>query len=213
MRVRDRVVTLLFLFFSVPLAAQSSGGASRFGVLGGVNSATFGGSDAEDVDRLTTFVIGGYVVKPFTGGLSFRPELLYARKGTESSLSDADVSAKISVKLAYIDVPLLLQLEQRAENGVSPHGYVGPYVGVKLSCKVGASGGGVSVDADCDDEVDSVKSVDFGGVIGAGIGFPLAQLRGTLGARYAHGFADLSSDAKVQNRVLSFYVGLEFGKR
>lgn len=213
MRVRDRVVTLLLLTLSMPLAAQSSDGAPKFGVLGGLSSATFGGSDAEDVDRLTTFMIGGYVVKPLSGGVSFRPELLFARKGAESSISGGDISAKVSFKLAYLDVPLLLQLESRTEGGVAPHAYVGPYVGLKLSCKIGASGGGVSVDSNCDDDVDSVNSVDFGGVIGGGIGFPLAQLRGTLGARYAHGFSDISSDFKIQNRVLSFYVGLEFGKK
>ena len=124
----------------------------------------------------------------------------------------ADV-VKVKIKLAYIDIPVLLQYEATGSSDVRPHVYAGPSFGFKSGCKVEGSGEGVSVSTDCKDAEIDIKSFDLGGVVGAGLTFPLGGLRAAVGARYQHGFSDLEAESVVKNRVLSFYVGLEFGPK
>jgi hypothetical protein len=216
MRVHIALAVLCTAGLALPASAQSvasAAGPLRFGVMAGLNSSTIGGSDADDADRRTAFVGGVYVVKPLSGGLAFRPELLLSQKGAEQSLVEEGVSVKGTLRLTYIDVPLLLQLEGTSASGVRPHAYAGPSIGFKTGCSVKGSGGGFSVSASCSEFGSDVKTVDVGGVIGAGIGFPVGGLSATIGARYQHGFTDIAEDVKVQNRVIAFYASLELGKR
>jgi hypothetical protein len=213
MNRRSLVVIFLGSAIALPIAAQSpTVGPLRVGILAGVNSATLGGKDAEDADRLTGLVAGVYLTMPFAGSLAFRPELLYSQKGAETSFDDEDGSGKAKFKVNYFDIPVLLQYEAGTTD-VRPHVYAGPSFGFKASCKVEGSGSGVSVSVDCDDAEADIKSFDLGGIIGAGLTFPLGTMRGAVGARYQHGFSDLADDATVKNRVVSLYVGLEFGKK
>ncbi len=199
---------------SSPALAQSRDGGSslRIGIIGGANSATIGGKDADDADRRTGFLAGAYLVKPIAGSLSFRPELLLTQKGAKTTLVEEDVTADVELKLTYIDVPVLLQFEPGTASAVRPHVYGGPSFGFKSNCKLEASAGDLSGSLDCDNDFD-LKSFDLGGVIGAGIGFPLGGIGATVGARYQHGFSDIAKDATVKNRVFSIYGSVEFGKR
>jgi hypothetical protein len=184
----------------------------RVGLVAGVNSATAGGSDADNFDRRTGFLAGVYLVKPFASGIALRPELLVSRKGTEGTFVDEDgADADASLTLTYLDVPVLLQFERRSSGGLLPHLYAGPSFGFKADCKLEGKSGSVSISFDCDDNFD-VKSFDLGGVIGGGLGFPMGGLTATVGARYQHGFSDIAEGSKVQNRVISVYGSLEFGK-
>lgn len=199
--------------FALPLAAQSSSGSPlRVGVMAGGSSATIGGKDADDAERRTGFLAGAYLVKPIAGTLSLRPELLFSQKGAKTSIVEDDVAADVELKLSYIDVPVLLQLEPTASGNIRPHVYGGPSFGFKANCKLEASAGDISGSVDCDNDFD-LKSFDLGGVVGAGIGFPLGGIGATIGARYQHGFSDIAKDATVKNRVFSIYGSIEFGKR
>jgi hypothetical protein len=214
MKRQSLVVLILGLTVAWPGEGQSqTPGPPRIGILAGVNSATVGGKDADDADRLTGLLAGVYVVKPIAGALAFRPELLYSQKGAEGSFDEEDVSGKAKIKVAYLEVPVLLQYEATESSDVRPHVYAGPSFSFKTTCKLEGSGGGVSVSFDCDDVELDVKSFDLGGVVGAGLTFPIGGLRAAIGARYQHGFTDLTDDAVVRNRVLSLYAGLEFGRR
>lgn len=215
MGARTYTALLAASALAMPLAAQSpAAGPARVGILAGVNSATVGGKDAEDAERLTRVLAGVYLVKPIGNGFALRPELLYSQKGAEAPLDAEDaVATKAKFKVAYIDVPVLLQFEGTGTSEVRPNLYLGPSFGFKASCEVEGSGEGLSVSMDCDEAEMDIKSLEVGGVIGGGIVFPLGTIDATLGARYQHGFTDLESDAAVRNRVLSFYVGIEFGKK
>lgn len=209
----------LFLM-ATPTYAQSGSttrGPTRIGVLGGMNSATFSGETSDDKpDRRTGIVVGGYLVMPLNSNLSLRPELLYSQKGAKASNSDPDFSFEATLKLDYIDVPILLQYERRTSSGITPHVFVGPTFGIKASCKFTATLEGTeapSGSTQCDGFDIKPKSFDFGGLVGAGIGFPLGSVRGTIGARLQQGFAEVEADSNLKNRVLSFYGSVEFGNR
>jgi Outer membrane protein beta-barrel domain len=203
--------------FATPVMAQSAGAGAplRLGILLGANSATLGGSDADDADRRTALLGGVYLVKSLSSGLSLRPELLFSQKGAKGTVIDDEQggSAEVGFEVSYIDVPVLLQLDLGSSGAARPHVYAGPSFGFKTDCKLKGSEGPVEVTLDCDDEAFELESFDLGGVIGGGVRFGLGALQGTVGARYQHGFSDIAKDAKAQNRVVSVYAGLEFGRR
>jgi hypothetical protein len=202
----------------LPSAVEAQGASAsplRFGILAGVNSATLGGDATadDDIDRRTAMLGGVYLVKPLRGGLAFRPELLLSQRGAEgSTIGDEEEATEISFKLTYLDLPLLLQYEGTGAGSLRPHVYAGPSFGYKTGCTLEGKEGSVTVSFDCDDDFD-IESFDGAGIVGGGIGFPLGGLNATVGARYQHGFSNLTSDEKVRNRVFSLYGSLEFGRR
>jgi hypothetical protein len=216
------ILVLAAVFVVAPLQAQTQTAPdeSRFGLLAGMNSATLRGSaDVDDAGRLTGFVIGVYAIRPL-GGLSFRPELLYSNKGAEWSLNEFGESGKLALKLAYLEVPLLLQYNASPSSGLRPHLYAGPAFGYQVGCRFGFSSSGVSASVDCENE--DLGDEDFGierkkfeisAMAGAGLGFGVGRQHATVGLRYQHGFTDVYSDGKAQNRVFSIYGSLEFGRR
>lgn len=217
MRMRSVVTAAAIAAGALPglaWAQASSADPVRFGVLAGFNSSTVGGKDAEDPDRRTGFVGGISLLLPFGGGWGIRPEVLYSQKGAKYPLgSEEGFPGKATVKLDYIDVPVLLQYEARTEGGIRPQVYAGPSVGFKARCKVEGSAGGASVSMDCGDADVDIKSADFAGVVGGGLAFPVGDHFAAVGVRYQHGFTDLTSDATVKNRVISVYAGFDFSMK
>lgn len=200
---------------ALPLPAQvisSSAAPIRFGIMAGASASTIGGSDAEDAERRTGFLAGLYLVKPLSGSLALRPEVLWSQKGAGTTVTEAGTAIDAELKLSYVDVPVLLQFEPATTSTIRPHLYAGPSFGFKADCSLEVTIGDVTDESDCDSDFD-LKSFDMGGVIGGGIGFPLGTVSATIGARYQHGFSDIAKDAKVNNRVISLYASLEFGKR
>jgi hypothetical protein len=215
MKALRAILTLAAITVVAPLEAQAQAapGESRFGLLAGLNSATLRGSeDVDEAGRLTSFVIGVYAIQPL-GGLSFRPELLYSNKGAEDSFSEDGESAKLALKLAYLEVPLLLQYDAVTSGGLRPHLYAGPTFGYQVGCSASFRSSGFSASADCDDAELETKKFEISGMVGAGLGFGVGGRQATVGLRYQHGFTDISSDSKVQNRVFSIYGSIEFGRR
>jgi hypothetical protein len=217
------------------LSARPGDPGPRFGILAGLNSATLSGESlleeeggVASASKRRNGILGGvYLVLPVgAGGLSFRPELLYAQKGAgyEVSFSEFGESAQASaeINLTYLEVPLLLQYALPVAARVRPQLYAGPAVAVRTGCTIGfrASGGGESFrgSAPCDDigeqlDEDSpgFKRLDVGAVVGGALGFDAAGLALAVGARYTHGFSRIAADdAAPRNRAFSVYGSVEF---
>jgi hypothetical protein len=202
---------------ATPAVAQSrsTDAPLRIGILLGANSATLGGSDAEDSRRRTALLGGVYLVRSLGDRFSLRPELLYSQKGAKGTMLDDEggSSTDVGFELSYIDVPVLLQLDLGTSGAARPHLYAGPSFGFKVDCSLTGSQGPVEVSLDCDDDEFELESFDLGAVIGGGVRVGFGALQGTVGARYQHGLSNLTSDSKVQNRVISVYGSVEFGRR
>lgn len=203
------VACVALFVMATPAHAQAS---ARIGILAGMNAAAISG-EGETLDRRMALVIGGYLVKPLTGGLSLRPELLYSQKGGKDSYSDEDISVSSTLKLDYLDIPILLQYEGRTARGITPHVHAGPSFAIKARCAYEGSTDGVSLSASCDEIELSPKSFDVGGLVGAGIGFPLGSFRATVGTRFQQGFSEIETESTAKHRVLSFYGTVEFGRQ
>lgn len=219
MRTRFAVSCVALLVMATQLHAQSGSttrGPARFGVLGGMNAATLNGGDGDAPDRRTGLLVGAYVVKPLNAHLSLRPELLYSQKGAEVSSSGELFTFTSAIELAYIDVPMLLQYEGGTPSGITPHVFVGPTFGFKAGCTLTETSdntGGVEQSSDCEDQGGELEAFDLGGLVGAGVGFPLGSVRGTVGVRFQQGFTEIAMDSEIKNRVISVYGSVEFGRR
>jgi hypothetical protein len=189
----------------LPLTVVHAQGApmprSRFGITAGINSSTVVGDNTEDATRKSGFMIGAVNVSPIAPSFAIQTEVLYTMKG--AGASDEGIDA--TVKLNYIEIPVLARFEIPASGNVKPFLYAGPAISFKMSCTAEAEFRGNKISTDCDDEQESfkVKSVDYSAVIGGGLGFDVRGKMLTIGARYTHGFANIGDEGNAKNRVIS----------
>lgn len=198
------VLSLVALWaFAVPAAGQTV-----LGFHAGANIADLGGDDVGGTETRTGMNIGASVLFPLANNLGLHLEGSYSEKGAD--ISDPEVDG--SLKLDYLEFPVLLRYGFPTTGSVGVHLYGGGAVGVELSCEIEASDGSVSATADCDDVDVNTKSVDFGLVGGAGVGFGLANdIDIVLDLFYNLGLTsvdDSGADGDVKNRTFTIRAGV-----
>jgi len=184
--------------------------AQTWGFNVGINSATFGGDDAENYESKTGFMFGALSLYPLAAnGLCLHVEANYTLKGSTmegrvlvdydgDGYGDAYIDAKQTIKLTYVEIPILLQYNVKTKGSVQPIFYAGPAVALKMSSKYKLSYSNTS-----DTEtMKNVKSIDFGLVIGGGIAI---NKKYYVSARYTMGLASFSDVVGVdlKNNVIS----------
>jgi hypothetical protein len=187
------------------LTAQAQ--AKTYGLIGGVSFATLNGSDANggtvvDPDlgvvsvskgSRTGFVGGIFVDIPAATSLVFEPQVLYSQKGVKYSGTVSGLGVDVTLKMDYIDVPLLLRYNLQTDGGA--YFLLGPDVGFNVSCSAKASTSGASGSADCGSGY--ATSVTFGGV--AGLGFQKDKIG--IEGRYEYDFGAAIKDTNAKNAV------------
>lgn len=152
--------------------------APHFGILGGLNSATIGGSaalltddDGADVSksRRNGVAAGVYFTLPFgTSGLALRPELLFAQKGARYNASVAippsqgvagTVTGRGDVRLSYVEVPLLLQFTAPTASRLRPQLYAGAAPAARLSCRFALRVSGLGQSLTESDDCENIPGV------------------------------------------------------
>ena len=176
----------------------------------GLNFASLHGDDvSDDLDGRTGIVLGAFLEKPLSDLLSFQPGLRYAQKGASDSGDGFDVTLKID----YIEVPLLLKVNVPTAGQASPHFVVGPVLGFNSGCKISGDEGSVSVEMDCEEDDIDPSSFEFSGIVGAGVSFPAGPGEVTFGARYQLGLSnvnDTEGDEEAKHRAFSIMAAFGF---
>jgi hypothetical protein len=176
----------------------------ELGLQGGVNVFTFSGSDATGAKSRTTFFAGASLTVPFGQAIFLEPQVLYSGKGA----SYTDSSGTATLKLTYLEVPVLLGVNLTPSARAGLRIFAGPTVGLKLSCNAELSSGGVTVSGSCSS--DAVKSTDFGVTGGAGLALHLSRFNLNLFGRYTLGLAKVVTDFDIKNQGFSVGAGLSF---
>lgn len=169
------------------------------GIIGGLNLATVGGSDAPSgIKSVTAYAAGLYLELNIPGPISFEANALYSMKGSKTEVG----SITYTDTYAYVDVPILLKYNLPVP-AISPCIYAGPMYSTLLSAKTKQDGGLFPGERDIKD---AMAKSDVGAVLGIGLGF--SSLR--IDARYTMGLStlDKAGTFKMYNRVVSLYVGL-----
>jgi len=185
-------------------SAQMPTPKPSIGVLGGLSLATLAGSNVTDVSNRTGFQAGLYLTLHMNHAWSIEPEALYTQQGASSQGA--------TLKMNYLQVPVLLRWDVASHNPVHPFFIAGPSAALQVGCDVSGSGSSMS----CDDFNQQngggfqKKSFDVLGVAGAGLGFNFGATQMSVGARYNYGFSDTFQGNDIKNRYFSVLLGMTF---
>ena len=216
---RWTIGTAVLSLFALAATAADARAQVTVGPMAGASFFTFHGSDANAFEDLGTdasastrvgFTGGAFAEFEFGSTFAVEPQLLYVQKGSKYDASVEGVDATASLKLDYIQVPVLLKAEfGRATGGIVPAIFAGPAIGFKVKCTVGVDAPVIGeLSDDCPDG--TVKGTEFSGIVGAGVEFRNWSLQG----RYDFGFSSVAEqDFDVKNGGLLVTLGYGFRVR
>ena len=202
MMIRFRIaVAVAAITMVLNLPAEASAQSISGGVRADVAVASFQNADFSTDPRIGLRA-GVFADLGLSGAFGIRAEAVYSMKGVKS----ADSSSDVTVKLDYIEVPIMVKVAV----GSSPGLFIvtGPAVGIKISSKL-------TSDSESIDYGEQVHPLDVGWVAGLGVETSLGGTSVFLDARYTMGlrsvfdFGDPSdSDSDDKNQVFSAGVGI-----
>ncbi len=147
-----------------------------FGGFAGVNFSDLDVTNLDPdqtINSRTGFMVGGWIGTHLSPLFTVRLEGYWTQKGADLVENGTTVG---KFKLSYIEVPLLLRVNLPLVV-VKPAIYAGPAVSFETQCDAEEVSSGIT--AACSDFGLSLKSTDFSGIIGAGVGvgdFSLSDL-------------------------------------
>lgn len=187
------------------VSAQGTTGGFKLGI----NLANMHGEDVEDFgqeDRMGLCVVG-FVGFGLGNVVMIQPELLYSQKGIAAK---EDVGEAV-MKIDYIDIPVPVKLMVPVKGNVQPFFSAGPYFAYNINAALSFSNNGSQYEEDLSDEI---KDMDFGAVLGGGLGFILPKGRIIFDVRYGLGLISIDEAnveaADVKNDAFSFTLGYAF---
>jgi hypothetical protein len=199
------------IFAVAPTAiAQSKPDRPTFGLYGGLNLATFGGSDVKDAESKAGFLAGVSALWNFSGRWGFQPSVEYTQKGASAKSTDNGTTVGVEARISYFEVPLLLRVTADKMQGTTPYFVFGPSFAFKSDCTVDLTSGTVKLSQSCSALSGKVNSFDYGAMAGVGADFKIGSMTWTLAARYTLGLADLGPDTDAKNRVFNFLAGVNW---
>lgn len=200
MRKLPIILTTLFLLavFAKTAEAQSP---VDFGIKGGINLANLSEGDAD----VRTGFTGGLVIEL---GLPLMPlgvetGLYYSQKGSSNEANGGTET----LKLDYLEVPVLAKFSLGPPGPISPSFVIGPYAGYLLNSEFEGENEFGSGTINLDDDT---ETVDFGLIAGVGVDFNLGLTKVNVQTRYGYGLVDAFEDEDSKNRVLSITAGIMF---
>jgi outer membrane protein with beta-barrel domain len=200
--MRARMVLLVVL-----MTGAASGAAAQemtYGVKGGVAFATLSFDPSSEIsyDLRTGIVAGGFVAFPLGSRLAIQPEGLYTQKGAKAD----DFGVSVTIKIDYVEVPVLVTYRIAGGTERSFHLFGGPSVAFKTRSSSSASFGGSTIEADNDEDI---ETIDYGVVFGAGMDIG----RFTIDGRFTLGLANINKEddeAKAHTRAIAVLAGVRF---
>jgi len=199
---------ILALIFTA-LSSISFGQGMQLGLKAGVNFANVVGDDVEGAESKTGFAGGLFFMYQFNKLFTIQPEAYYTMKGATDEQTLAGETAEVTLSLDYIEIPILFKVLIPIENSpIRPSVFVGPYVGFNSTAKAKLEYMGQSVE----DDIEDIKSTEFGLVFGAGLGFPVGTNEVGVDFRYGLGLTtldDSAENADIKNSV--FNINAYFG--
>ena len=154
----------------------------------------------------TGLIIGGGVDIPAGNTIVIGVEVLYNQKGASGS----DGGFDNTIKLDYIEIPILVKYPFSTGGNVQPFAYAGVAPAFNVSAKELSEFEGVEDEGDLDDEV---KSFDNSFVFGGGVRFGqmAVEARYNLGVQNINDSEDTPGDLKT--RQFSILFSYFFGGR
>lgn len=215
MKYMQTTILAILLITAVSLAsAQKISG----GFKAGINLASWHGDDVEemtggDLKRKLGFCGGGFIAFSFGKVVVLQPEVLYSQKGARQREEFLDEVVKVWYKVNYLEMPICVKLMIPVRGKVKPNLFLGPYVGVMITDPRGKIEiNGLTMEED----LEGVKDIDFGMVLGGGVDIGLGKGDIVFGVRYTMGLSTIIEEelfdehVDLKNNAFSFLLGYSF---
>jgi len=178
-----------------------------FGIKGGLNFANLTGSE-DDLESRTGSHVGLVIDFSFPMiPVGIESGIYYSQKGAAVS----EEGATATLKLDYIEVPVLAKIKVGPPGPFSPHFVVGPYAAYNINSEFDVSAGSASV---TEDFSEFTSDIDFGGVLGVGADFSMGVTKLNIQAKYSRGLIDINDNGfegeGEYNSVFSITAGIMF---
>lgn len=203
-RIAVPAVALLCCAASAAMAQDVK--AVSIGAQGGAAFSKPGGSDADEINStFTSFHVGAFARAGLSRNFAVQPELNFIRKGAKFTGGGND----LTIRLSYVQLPVLLMGRFPQAGNVSPHVYAGPAVAARMGCSGKVSSGSQSVSSSCDAADIQTKSTDASVIVGGGIdiGHAIIDIRYDYGLTKIDGSDDPND---VKHRTFSILAGWKF---
>jgi hypothetical protein len=201
---------ILTLFLILIAFTSFSVAQMQIGPKAGLNISNLSGDDVQDTDTKTGFGGGLFFMYKFSDMFAIQPEAYYTMKGATEKGDFGGTTVDVTYTLDYVEVPLLLKLLIPIENSaINPAIFAGPFVGFNTTAKIKVEANGQSAEED----IEEVKSTEFGLAFGGGVGFPVGSNELGFDIRYILGLStvdDSAEEADVKNNVINFNVYFGF---
>src|SRR5262245_58088123 len=198
MRVHPLAVVVCLLAGPASVAAQDR---VRGGVLAGPSAASFTakadvagtvGGEIPDFTARAGFSAGLFIVSPVRHHVAFEPEALFTLKGANGE----DAVTQVSIRITYVEIPLLVRMQSTGEKRASAHVVAGPVVGFRLGARQTA-------ETFAGTTVTDVKDLSRDGAMSLAVGGGVDVGRFRLDARYNWGLSRLNTDTTAGLEIKS----------
>ncbi|MDH4037117.1 MAG: PorT family protein [Candidatus Krumholzibacteria bacterium] len=193
----------------VSIGVSQASAAKWAGVKGGINMADFGGSDAPDNTSMRNAFAGGAF---FGWGINeqfgIQIEGLYMSKGAKGKDDSGGTPVDATVKLDYIEFPILFAVRFPAGEKLAFDIFAGPTLGFNIKAEYEAGG-------ETQDVKDETESFEFGAAFGGGFYYMLESFSILADVRYGIGATTTQKDFEgqsydVKNKGIGIMVGVAF---
>ncbi len=202
-----KLIIALFVIVMFTMTPVYALGLSK-GIKGGLGFANLYGDDIHNGGSSKAAICGGVFVNfSLLGLIEIQPELLYTQKRIDydqNPFTGADMEEPYHVKLNYIEIPILGKVMMLVPGVVKPNLFAGPYFAYNLTAKG-------NFDTQDAQDLEFIKSTDFGMVVGLGVDVNLLVAKVTLDGRYTRGLTSIHEDGDdIKNSAFSAMLGLSF---
>ena len=182
---------VLLAFLSLCILPTLSSQNLNVGIKGGLNLYNIYNDNGAKYDNLTGFHVGLLGHIHLTRHLALQPEVVYSAQGAKYDF----LGETVSVKLGYINVPLLIQY--MFDNGFRMA--VGPQIGFLLNAKTETNDNDIDIKS-------NLKSTDLGVAMGLGYIIPKTGLG--VDARYNLGLSNINENESINSMNRGFQFGV-----
>ncbi len=209
--MKKTILPIFLILFAAATLVQAQSELS-FGPTIGINFATIGGKDADqlvnNLSSKTGLYIGGFMNYQFSSMFALQPEIAYTMKGATA----ASQGVNYTFSLNYIEVPVLLKfyIPIQGANNITPTLFAGPAFAFNVASNVEASANGQNQTADLSSQT---KGFDFGLAFGGGVGFKVGTGSLDFSVRYTLGmtsFDNSGNNLTLTNGTLAIIAGYGF---
>ncbi len=210
--------TVFFLILMLSVSIQNAVAQSnlKFGAHAGINIANFSGVEI-DYESRTGFLAGISVEIPLEGQIfDIETGAYYSQKGATGfyrapigiGIPGGNAGNAGTLKLDYVDIPVLAKFEIERSGSFHPQIIAGPYLAVNISSKANET------DDLYIDKIDEfIRAADVGLILGGGGVIRRESLNIRLRASYTIGITSVFEsqiERNEKNRVFSITAGILF---